>query len=242
LPTPTAQAKTDASEGFAFAVCGDSRDGDATYRRLLTRIQEDGNAFLIHLGDVAESGEPAQYARVRALMAGFHLPFYVVPGNHDLRGSSLAAFLDFSPHHVAHQSFDYGLVHLTLADSSRGGLDNQELTWLRTDLDASHQPVKMVFVHHPPFDPQGGSHVMGSGAQSFVTLMTQMHVRYVFAGHIHAYGRAERDGVTYIVSGGCGSPLSYPPDRGGFFHYVQVRVQGTETSDRVIRLDAAMNP
>jgi len=79
-PTPIA---FDLGNHFTFAVCGDSRDGDAIYRRVLDAVQNDGSAFLIHLGDIVSSGRESEWLAWRELMAGFTLPFFPVPGNHD---------------------------------------------------------------------------------------------------------------------------------------------------------------
>jgi hypothetical protein len=44
-----------------------------------------------------------------------------------------------------------------------------------------------VFLHHPSLDANGTDHVMAYGNGSFMDVMVEREVDYVFAGHIHAY-------------------------------------------------------
>ncbi len=231
--TPTPQANAD----YQFAVAGDSRDGDVIYRRLLDRVASDGNAFLIHTGDLVPSGSKEDWLNFRELMKGFTLPFYPVPGNHEIRIGKITDYLQYSGATAVHYSFDRGPIHFTFVDSSVGSLMDYELAHLDRDLAASNAPVKIVSVHHPPFDPAGGSHVMAGDAAKFIKTMTERGVKYVFAGHIHCYEEGERDGVKYIITGGAGAPLTCPPAAGGFYHYVRVTVRGQAVTTEVVKIE-----
>jgi len=58
-------------------------------------------------------------------------------------------------------------------------------------------------------------------------------VAYVFAGHIHAYSAEQRDGTTYVITGGGGASLDDVEHPEAFYHYVQVTVNGTEVTTEV---------
>jgi hypothetical protein len=222
---------------FTFAVCGDSRGGDEVYKEILRRVQEDGAAFLINTGDLVQSGQAEQFEAFAALMRDFTLPFFPVPGNHDARDGQLVEYLQYSGAPAAHYSFDYGLGHLVVVDSHSGAVSPQELAWLEADLAATDQPLKMVFLHHPPFDPDGTDHIMGGGNDAFVALVQKYAVSYVFAGHIHAYAEAIRDGVYYVVTGGGGAPLYAEGHPQAFYHYVRVTVDGAQASLEVVKVE-----
>ena len=245
-PTVTATLPASASAGgteaaptpqapFTFAVAGDSRDNPAVYKKVLDSVAASGSRFLIHAGDLVNNGEERQWKAFQQIMAGFPLPFYPVPGNHDGLSGKLDGYLAFSGAPQAHYSFDYGLVHFSMADSHNGGVSAAELAWLRQDLDTTQQPVKMVILHHPPFDPDGTNHIMAFGNDAFMALMAEAGVGYVFAGHIHAYAQAVRDGVVYVYSGGAGAPL-YRQHPQAFYHYLLVSVDGAEVAIQVIRV------
>jgi len=248
-PMPTATATptpfpTPAT--FTFAVCGDNRNGDDIYSQLLSLVMADqavppapggtGSAFLINTGDLVPYGLASYYENFRQLMAPFQKPFYPAPGNHDLYAGSLDNFLKYSGAPAVHYTFDYGSVHFTIVNSALGELNAPELAWLEADLAATRQPVKMVFLHCPPFDPHGGSHILTRGAEELMALAVKYQVRYVIAGHIHGYAREVRDGVTYMITGGAGAPLYYPPDDGGFYHYVRLTVNGTQVAEEVVKI------
>jgi len=241
--TPVAGLATPISLGsgnegsFTFAVCGDSRGGDAVYREILRRVEEDDAAFLVNTGDLVQSGRVSQFEAFAALMSDFSLPFYPVPGNHDSPDGFLDEFVQYSGAPAAHYSFDYGLGHFIVADSHLGEMSARELAWLEADLSATNRPLKMVFLHHPPFDPDGTDHIMLRGNEQFMALMQEYAVSYVFAGHIHAYAEATRDGVRYIITGGAGAPLYAREHPQAFYHYVRVTVNGTDVSTEIVEVE-----
>jgi hypothetical protein len=234
LPTPIA---LDLGERFTFAVCGDSRDGDDTYRHVLDAVGSDGSQFLVHLGDIVPSGEEREWLAWQELMAGFTLPFFPVPGDHDSPDGLLEEYLQYSGAPAQRYSLDVGSVHFSFLDSYSGALFPSALQWLEADLASTQQPVKMVFLHYPPFDPNGTDDILQMGNSEVMALAEQYSVQYVIAGNIHAYGEEERNGTRYIVTAGCGAP----PDAGeqsgeSFHHYVRVLVDGADVSTEVVKV------
>jgi predicted phosphodiesterase len=221
--------------GFTFAVAGDSRDNPTVYRKVLASVAASGSVFLIHTGDLVHSGTERQWKEFEQVMSGFPLPFYPVPGNHDGLRGSLDGYLSHSGATKPHDSFDYGNAHFALVDSHNGGVSAAELAWLKLDLEATRQPLKMVFLHHPAFDPDGTDHIMAYGNDDFMALVKECGAGYVFAGHIHAYAQAERDGVTYVYTGGAGAPL-YREHPQAFHHYLLVSVDGENVSIQVVKV------
>jgi predicted phosphodiesterase len=226
-PAPST-APTEVAE-LRFAVAGDTHNSSKVYRRLLETVARDNVEFLIHTGDlVYDKGTEAQWQKFQTLMADFPLPFYPVPGNHDGLGGKLDGYLAYSGAPAAHYSFDQGSAHFAFADSHNGGVTAAELDWLRDNLGAASQPLKIVVLHHPPFDPDGTDHVMAFGNNKFMRLMAEMDVDYVFTGHIHAYVRGQRDGVEYVISGGAGSILYRSGHPLAVNHYLRVTVRGQD--------------
>lgn len=234
LATPIPLGSRDV-ESFTFAVCGDSRGGEAVYQTIFRRVEEDSAVFLVSAGDLVQSGRASEFQAFASLMEDFPLPFFPVPGNHDSPDGFLDEFVQYSGAPAAHYSFDYGLEHFVVADSHLAEISTRELAWLAADLAATDQPLKMVFLHHPPFDPDGTDHIMLRGNDAFMALMQEHNVSYVFAGHIHAYAEATRDGVHYIITGGGGAPLYTQDHPQAFDHYVRVTVDGTEVNTEVVR-------
>jgi len=216
-------------------VCGDSRSNDEVYARLRARVVQDRNAFLIHTGDIVNLGTSTNFAAFQRVMDGFPLPFYPVPGNHDRGvGETLDTFVQYSGAPDVHYSFNAGTVHFTMANSAVGFLTQEELAWIDRDLASTTQPVKIVVMHHPPFDPDGTDYILEGGNQEFMSLMREHGVDVVLAGHIHAFGQAVRDGTTYVATGGGGAELHYWNHPQALHHYVRVTVRGTRVSIEVV--------
>lgn len=240
-PTPQASAAppTVASAGsLNFAVVGDNRDGDAVYKEILAAVSKDGSAFLVNLGDMVPSGTKDDWDNFTGMMQGFTLPFYPVIGNHEIRIGKPQDFIRYTGASKTFYSFDRGAVHFTMLDSSVGSLLEPEYDWLDNDLATTTQPVKLVFLHHPPFDPANGTHVLYGDVDRLTSIIASRGVNTVFAGHIHCYEQAERDGVQYVISAGGGAPLGCTPDTGGYYHYLQVHVQDNKVTTQVVRVGA----
>jgi len=222
---------------FTFAVCGDNRRGDTIYRKILDMVVSDGCAFLINTGDLVNSGYEHQFKDFQEIMKDFPLPFFPVPGNHDSPDGLLTEYLQYSGAPDKHYSFDYGKIHFAVANTTLGEMSPSELAWLDGDLLATEKPVRIVCLHYPPFDPAGTTHIMRSGNEEFMALMTEHGVQYVFSGHIHSYDLEERDGVTYIITGGAGAPLYPEENREAYYHYVRVTVEGESIETEVVRVE-----
>ena len=100
-------------------------------------------------GDLADSGAPDEYERVRELLAPLPMPVHVLGGNHDDRAAMRAAFPVDGEGEYRYVT-DVGGVRLVVCDSSiplrpEGRLD---VAWLEAQLDA---PQVAVAMHHPPF-------------------------------------------------------------------------------------------
>jgi predicted phosphodiesterase len=236
VPTTTLTPRAETDSEFVFAVVGDSRGNPRVFGRVLAAAMADGSEFLVHTGDLVNQGDEVQWQEFEQIMAGFSLPFYPVPGNHDGLDGKLDGYLTHSGAPASHYSFDWGLAHLAFADSHNGGMGAEEMAWLRGDLSTTDQPLKVVIVHHPPFDPDGTDHVMAYGNEPFMALMAEQHVDHVFAGHIHAYAQGERDGVIYTITGGGGAPLYRQGHPQAYYHYLRVTVRGEEVLIEVVRI------
>ncbi len=147
-------------------------------------------------GDISDDGSGESYALFRALLEPLGLPFYVIPGNHDLREPMRSAFSDqtcLPPVGRLNWSVALNTMHLigldTLQEGQGGGiLDTDTLVFLRQALaDAGQGPVFLA-MHHPPF--ASGIKFMDSigldGTDSLVEILnaTEADVR-ILCGHVH---------------------------------------------------------
>jgi len=249
LVTVTGLAQEEKPASFSFAVFGDTRPaGQEPYAPALARLAGDmGRSdaqLVLGTGDYIDGSSNqaivrAQFARffegLAPLQAVRSIPVAMAPGNHDIRGvpANEAIFKEYFGH--LRFSFDRGGCHFIIlnTDGARTShrIDDAQVQWLRRDLE-EHKDALFTFVAlHEPLFPVDG-HV-GSSLDAHADRRDSLHALFVrqgvdcvFAGHEHLYNHQERDGVHYFITGGGGAPLYARPERGGFYHYLLVRVTG----------------
>ena len=77
---------------------------------------------------------------------------------------------------MVRDSFDWESAYFALADSHGGRPDDEEMAWLRDDLSSTTQPIKIVILHYPPFDPEGTRHTMVHGRWDSLKLVADQDV------------------------------------------------------------------
>jgi 3',5'-cyclic AMP phosphodiesterase CpdA len=111
-------------------------------------------------GDLSNTGAPEDYAALKERLDGFGKPYFVIPGNHDLRDSLRAAFSDhgyFGPedpflHHVI-EDYPLRLIGLDtfVPDEVGGEMCTRRLAWLSDRLEEAPDRPTLIYMHHPPF-------------------------------------------------------------------------------------------
>ena len=117
--------------------------------------------LVIASGDLADSGSGVEYRRILAEFERLAMPYYVMPGNHDLRDPMREVFGGTPALPVAasgHLQYAIELPELrilcldTLDEGKEGGwLCIDRLDWLDEQLHSGSKPT-LIFLHHPPFD------------------------------------------------------------------------------------------
>ncbi|SDJ46874.1 phosphodiester glycosidase family protein [Streptomyces indicus] len=240
---------------WQFAVMSDAqfvaREPDSPIvqqaRRTLREIRAAAPDFLVINGDLVDEGAPADLAFARRILdeeLGDSVPWYYVPGNHEVMGGKIDHFkAEFGP---AQRVFDHeGTRFVTLDTSSlslRGG-GFAQIKALRTALDqaAKDPAVSSVAViqHVPPRDPtaQKGSQL---GDRKEAALLEQWLADFrrtsgkgaAFVGsHVGVFHAAHIDSVPYLINGNSGKNPAGPADRGGFTGWSLIGV------DRVSRAE-----
>ncbi len=162
-------------------------------------------AFLFCTGDVCENGTDAQYADYReAIKSLGDIKIYDAPGNHDVRWNPRGkeGFV-LGTGQPMHQSWDYENVHFVTLDSTVllehwGHISQDQLDWLKADLDkvGTDKPVVIGF-HHPIGYPGG----MVDNDQALFDVVKPYHVVLWLQGHGHANVEWNVNGVPATMVG-----------------------------------------
>ncbi len=204
----------------------------AQARRTLREIKAAKPDFLVVNGDLVDEGSPADLAFARRVLTeelGDALPWYYVPGNHEVMGGKIDNFVaEFGP---AHRTFDHeGTRFVTLDTSSlslRGG-GFAQIKNLRAQLEAAAKDERIssvVLVEHvPPRDPtvqkasQLGDRKEAALIEGWLSEFRRTTGKgaSLIGSHVGVFHAAHVDGVPYLVNGNSGKAPAGPPDEGGF--------------------------
>lgn len=206
-----------------FAVIGDTQGRNTIFQSMIPLLNESNVDFLVHLGDMTPSGSSNEYKAFLDTIDSLTIPYFAVPGNHDIRGSGKDIFDDNFG--VPNRYFDYRGWRLIFLDTSSLGLSTEDMAWLEDTLSQTSLPT-FVFMHVPAKDPRGDDHsFLDQGqANALIDLLTDKTypIKAVFSGHVHVFSETEINGVKFITSGGGGAGLYASPDQGGFHHFTVV--------------------
>ena len=153
--------------------------------------------LVLMTGDLAESGQPAQYAMLRKLLSRLEMPIFVLPGNHDSREGLRAAFSDHGylsgAGEFLHYAADLGPIRLIALDTQVPGADGgalcaERLAWLESELTRSQERPTLIAMHHPPV-PIGVDWLDRSNcanAEGLAAIVARHpQVERILCGHVH---------------------------------------------------------
>jgi 3',5'-cyclic AMP phosphodiesterase CpdA len=257
-PGAGAPAKVADGADLLFVVAGDSRPTgrDAPLPRVARQIFSEIGLirpdFVLWTGDVVYGyGDSprelsAEYVRFLEAARAAAAPVYDAPGNHEIHHRDGEPCEDRASEREFAQrfgnlygSFDAGGAHFIALDTAQvcaeDRLDADQRAWLARDLEANRNARAIfVFTHteffsSPTIDPDAGKgHPPIQDREGLISLFRRYPVRAVFCGHEHVYSHETSQGIDFFIAGGAGAPLYASPDRGGFSHYVVLRLTGGE--------------
>jgi predicted phosphodiesterase len=187
---------------FKFAVVTDSHNDNQDLKKALSQAKEAGAKFAVGLGDYSDVGTLEELKAAKATFDASGLPFYLIPGDHDLwdsRNKGLPPTRNFSSvFGPSYQSFSYQQYRFIMIDNSDNylGLSNAQLQWITDELGrVKSEQTKGVYaftstpLYHPSSD-----HVMGkvepklkAQAENIISQLKAGGVAEVFSGDTHFY-------------------------------------------------------
>jgi hypothetical protein len=169
--------------------------------------------FVVTLGDLTNGAE-SDYSGVVDTMDNLDVPWYPLLGNWEKDDPNWETYYStYMKKTDTYYSIDYGSYHIVILDSAvegqiNGNLDETQLTWLESDLDANMGVPTLIFMHHMA-DRTDDIFGIESDAQSrLVTILSaRPQVLSVYSGHIHQNIKSTVAGIPNIA---VASTVQYP--------------------------------
>lgn len=177
----------------------------AFYQKAFDAFTAPGADLLVSLGDVSTTSSAEGMRHVRNHLAQAAFPVHYVYGNHDTMFVN-EAHMDQIFGRTATYAFDQGGVHFVVIDTTNpfdmehwgGHLDEEQLAWLSSEVEAAQGRPLVVMGHHALFDttvPYSNSenHFVDNTEQVFEVLERHEGAPGIYlCGHTHRNGYARR--------------------------------------------------
>jgi len=183
-------------------------------------------AFVVHTGDVSHLSKPEEFGRARELLQEFgSLPVHVVPGEHDTIDDGATGYLrhfDHDGNGKSWYSFDQQGVHfvglnnvLDFKAGTMAALGDDQLAWLKRDLDSRTPSTPIVVLAHIPlwtvWEPWGWG--TADSAQA-LALLRRFGSVTVLNGHVHQVLQKVEGTVALHTARSLAYPLPSPGQAG----------------------------
>jgi hypothetical protein len=240
------------SVGFRFVVFGDTRSGVAAHRAIVKQIVAFAPDFVLHTGDLVESGrfvsEWNRFFRIEEPLLRI-APFYPTLGNHedyDPNRNSHYVNIFHLPGNELWYAFDYGNARFISLKADGYPIDewfpdDKQVSWLEKQLEDNRAPWLIVFFHVGLFTSRSEDFLELGMRERLVPLFEEYDVDAVFMGHHHSYERILVNGITYIIAAGGGAPLYElkEPEPGSqvavsAHHFVTIEIKGNQLIGKAI--------
>lgn len=184
-------------------------------------------AFIQVSGDLTDNATDAEFVNYRSGTSGSDVPVYPAVGNHEYSaGTGYAARIDNYRRHVGPEwySFGYGERHFVVLDNNGAAPLDEQLDWLRRDLDAHAEGKRVVVLAHQPMNVPFGS---PSQYDKYGDLLEKYDTELVLVGHEHS-NDPDTDpefvaGAKHVQTSSSSYTIDHSP-RG--FRYVRMRGEG----------------
>lgn len=148
-------------------------------------------------GDISNSGNIEAIKYAKGLLDQLNFPYFVVPGNHDLRKDLIQVFgmksCPVQQGYVINYRIDEFEIKFIALDTcymgkSGGKLSETSCLWLERQLQELSQHPVIIFMHHPPLNlGVAETDIDGfEGKDKFAEIINKFsNIEAILCGHIH---------------------------------------------------------
>jgi hypothetical protein len=216
VPNAVASASTSSSAAppaneprdFRFAIVSDRTGGHRgrVFESAIDKANLMRPEFVMSVGDLIEgyTNDPAvisaQWLEFRNIATEFEMPFYFVPGNHDISNPVMAAAWK-EQFGRSYYHFVYGdvlFLCLNTEDGAPSHISEEQIEYAQRALSENRNVRWTLLFMHKPLWNANEEPAGRAGFERIEALLADRPYT-VFAGHYHAYNKSVRNDRRYVV-------------------------------------------
>ena len=215
LPRVPFAAETNRREPFTFVQLCDTQLGFGGYdhdvksfKQAVQQINEIKPDFALICGDLVNDPKKTSFAAFNNIKAGFTMPCYCAPGNHDLGSlSNYRKAVGEDYYSFEHKEHTFVIVNTQLWKAPLKGESSKHNSWFNATLETAAHNGSRIFVvgHHPlfiknPDEDEGYYNLPVAKRRELLPLFETRGVVAMLTGHTHLLLINEYKGIQ-LVSG-----------------------------------------
>ncbi|HML74447.1 MAG TPA: metallophosphoesterase [Anaerohalosphaeraceae bacterium] len=171
----------------------------ASFRQAVRQINALRPEMVVICGDMVNTADDRSYADFKEIANGLSMPYYCVPGNHDVGNEPTPASLQAYRQRlgqdyvvVEHKGAAFIFVNTQLWKNPVEGETEKQDTWLKESLKEASAKGQQIFVvgHYPLFckqanEPDEYMNLPKEKRAELLTLFERYQVAAVLGGHTH---------------------------------------------------------
>lgn len=159
-------------------------------------------------GDLIHEGVAEDYGKLAHLISSqmdkLQIPINVILGNHDRTAAFFQGYLNQPVQEkyyylVANENYNFYFLDSKFYDYEQGYLGQDQLTWLRDNLEDEPNKKSVIFLHHPVAGPsiQHMQYSILQESRELLDVIKGSSVMAVFSGHIHFSTTFTKKGILF---------------------------------------------
>lgn len=210
-----------ATEPFRFALFTDTHisatnpQSSGDLRNAVSDVNAmNGIDFVLVSGDVSDLGDTVSLKEAKLLLDKLRMPYYIVPGNHDIRWSepqatNFAKVFRADKFAFTHKGYQFiGFATAPAANPGNGIIQKEDINWMKTVLEKAGTEMPVFAVTHYPLQ-QGDV----DNWKEATDVLKKHNILAVLGGHCHRNVLFNYDGIPGII---CRSVLRAKNAVGGY--------------------------
>ena len=200
-----------------FTMVNDIHGNDSLFRKLTKDVVKNKNNFVFFNGDMLSQIESTQqmvdgYMQSASQLFSPFTPIFAIRGNHEHRGSASYDYMRWFPTSTGkpYYTFRDGPAFFIALDCGEDKPDSdiryyglsltdqlreEQAEWLKQVVASDEfksAPVKIVFLHIPPFSKGGVWHGTSEIIRLFMPILNDAGIDLMLSGHLHSHHFLEK--------------------------------------------------